>query len=474
MLTANTIHAFKWSVLGEAASRFAAPLTLLVLARILLPDDFGVVAAATVVISLSQALAEAGLGKALVQRQDRVDECAAAVFWLNMALAVIVMVALAAGAPLIAGFFKDPRITDVVRVLSLQVPLAALCTVPSALLQRDLQFRQIFWVRLVTAALPALVSIPLALAGHGYWALVASSVAGQAVQAAMLWQRSRWRPGAPIDWGLAVELMSFGKWAVLSGLLTWGYAWADAIIVGHYLGATEMGLYRTGNTLATMLFGLVFAPVLPVLYTLFSRVGHDRVAVSGALMISAEATVVLSLPVAALIVFWSNVIEATVFGAGWGGLASIIALLAAGQGLGWLVGINGEAYRAVGRPQFETWSMGISIAAYLVGYLVSIQFGLMAFVATRAGLTLVGIAVQIAIAKNALGLPPRAWARIAWKPLVAVVLSCLLVAGLSPAASNDIVQAIVHSVILLLAYAALTLLFNARHRSALLRYIHAT
>jgi PST family polysaccharide transporter len=190
-LSARTGHALAWSLLGEATTRLVAPLVLLVLARLLVPADFGVVAAATVLVSFSQTLADAGLGRAIVQRADRVDESSTTAFWMNLVLAGAVMLALVAAAPAIATFFRDARITDVVRVLALQVPLAAMCTVQVARLQRELAFKELFVVRLATAALPALVSIPMALHGHGYWALVAGTLVGQLLQVATLcWRGS--------------------------------------------------------------------------------------------------------------------------------------------------------------------------------------------------------------------------------------------------------------------------------------------
>jgi len=201
-LTHRAIQAFKWSVLGEVASRAVGPLVFIVLARLLVPEDFGVVAAAMVIISFSQVFSDAGLGKALIQRQNRVEESANVVFWINLGIGLVIVAILIAAAPLIAGFFHDERITPVVRVLSLQILLAAFSSVHTALLQKDLNFKQLFWVRLVTTAAPGLASIPLAIHGMGYWALVAGTLVGQVVQSTMFWMLSPWRPQWGLDRGL--------------------------------------------------------------------------------------------------------------------------------------------------------------------------------------------------------------------------------------------------------------------------------
>jgi len=457
MTSHRALHAFKWSALSNAASRTIGPLVFLVLARLLAPSDFGVVAAATVVISFSQLFSDAGLAKALVQRQERVADSANAMFWLNLGFGTCVAALVFASAPWIATYFHDDRVTAVVRVLCLQLLLAAAGSVHTALLQRDLAFKRLFWVRLLTTALPALASVPLAMAGFGYWALVAGSLVGQVAQCALLWRASDWRPRAGIDRELAGDLLRFGRWAMVSGLLGWFYLWMDAMIVGHYLGAHDMGLYRTGNALVMMVFGLVFSPMLPVLYSLLSRAQRDVGAVREALLFVAKGITLAAVPIAALLVLFRDPLEQFVFGAQWAGIGNIVGILAVAHGMAWLVGANGEAYRAIGKPHLETWAMGISVLAYLCGYLVSVQYGLIAFALTRCGLVLVGFASQFLIARHALQIPFRRWVGILLPQAIPIGL---LVLFLDRATAPSIQGLAIRAMLLAAAYAVLLLSFN--------------
>lgn len=468
----RTGHAVAWSLLGEAATRLVGPLVLLVMARLLVPADFGVVAAATVLVSFSQTLADAGLGRAIVQRADRIDESSTTAFWMNLALAGAVMLALVAAAPAIAAFFRDPRITDVVRVLALQVPLAALCTVQVARLQRELAFKELFVVRLATSVLPALLSIPMALQGHGYWALVAGILAGQLLQAATLWWRSPWRPALAFDPLLARELMQFGAWATLSAMLAWFYAWMDAMVVGRFLGSTDMGVYRTANTLVTMLFGLVFAPLLPVLYTVLSRAGNDVTATGRSLLRFADAVTFVALPMAALIALCAPWIESLAFGPAWAGMGPVIALLAAGQGLAWMVGANGEAYRAIGKPRLEATAMVVSSLAYLAGYLVSVQHGLMAFVVTRVLLVAIGIAIQVGIARHAFGIRAREWVAILALPAASSGFAYALAVFAPLDGLDGIAEALARLAVLLFALGMLAAIWGRDRWGRIRRLMH--
>lgn len=427
-LTNKALHALKWSILGELSAKAIGPIVFLVLARLLTPEDYGVVAAAMVVISFSQVFSDAGLAKALIQRQDRVAESANVVFWLNLGIGSTVVTILLVTAPLIANFFHDVRIVPVIRALSLQILLAAFSSVHTALLQKDMNFRQLFWVRIVTTGVPGLASIPLALHGMGYWALVAGTLFGQVVQSAVLWSRSPWRPQLGLDRFLVGELVTFGKWAMLSGLIGWFYGWMDAIVVGHYLGAHEMGLYRTGNTFVTTLLGLFFSPLLSVLYSLFSRAHHDLSKLREALGVIVHVIALVSMPMGFALFALRNELGGLVFGEKWIGIGIVIGLMGITHSIGWLVGISGEVFRAVGRPYIETLVMGSTLFIYLGGYLVAVRYGLFIFLEARLILVCVSLVPHLWFLNKTICFPLLSFAKALLIPLCAVCVSGLLTA----------------------------------------------
>lgn len=426
LLSPHVLHAFKWSMLAEAASRLFAPLSFFLLALILTPEDFGIVAAATVVISLSVAIAEAGLGKALVQRNGDIETAASTAYWITASLGLFATIILWLAAPYIALFFQDARIANVIRALSLQCVLASLCTVPAALLQRKLAFRDLFWVRLTTTALPGLASIPLALAGMDYWALVAGTLAGQAAQVVMLWRIGRWTPRFHISIEMAGALLRFGRWAALSTLLAWFYTWVDTLIVGHYLGSHEMGLYRVGNALVMAAFGTVLAPLLPVLFPLFSRHQNNPLEIRSDLALVVRTIASISLPGGALLLLASPLAEALLAPKGWSGIGIVIAFLGTTHGIAWLVGANGEALRGAGKPHAESLAMGLAIFGYLAAFLIAIRHGLQAFLAARLGMACIGVMVQMSVARWALRFPVLPTMNAAkWSLLAALAIASL-------------------------------------------------
>lgn len=470
-LIGAALGAFKWSLLGEIGSRVVGPLVFIVLARVLVPEDFGVVAAATVAISFSQVFWDSGLARALIQQRDEDPALADAAFWINMGLALVLMLVVVAAASSIAPFFGDERIAGALRVLAVQVPLAAACSVMTALMQRRLQFARLFWIRLATTAGPGLASIPLALGGWGYWALVAGAVTGQALQLAVLAAMAGWRPRARIERSCALRLLHFGKWTLLSGALGWCFGWLDAIVVGHFLGARDMGLFRSGNTFVVMVFGLIFAPLMPVLYSLFSRAQHDLPRLRDALLTVARVSAITALPIGWTMYLLREPAASLVFGEAWTGVGAVIGAMALSHAMGWIAGANGELYRAIGRPQVETFTVAVMLAVYVPVYLVVIGYGLAAFLEARVLLTILSLIAHVWVCWRAIDIGPSRWLRAVASPSLASAIAVLTTMSLMATQAVPSSIGPLAALVGLLIYLMLVALLEYRFLHGLLRLL---
>jgi O-antigen/teichoic acid export membrane protein len=411
---------------GELVSRAIQPLIFIILARLLTPDDYGVMAAAIMVMSFTQIFWEAGLGKALIQRQGDVSEAANVAFWINLIIGIIISILLLLLATVIAEkLFQDGRVSDVIRIMTLQIMLGALGSVPTALLQKELKFNKLFWVRISTVALPGVFSIPLAWYGLSYWALVVGTLVGQLAQVIVLWRVSSWRPEWRFNAPLAKDLSRFGAWVGLTGLLAWFYVWIDSLFIGGYLGTHELGLYRTGNQFVTMIFGFLFAPVLPVLYSHLSSIQYDKEKLKDFFMRVIRIITFISIPLAFMIYAIGDDIGLVVFGSKWDGVGLVISVLALMHGFSWVVGANGEVYRALGKPSFETIVNISTLVIYLIGYYISVRKGFETFVWTRYALAMVAMFLHIGFGWLALRLPVLS--------IIKLILTATLIGLIAPA-----------------------------------------
>lgn len=398
----------KWNILAELVSKAVGPVVFLVLARLLTPEDFGVVGAATLVISFSQAFWEAGLSKALIRHPENPEKAATTVFWLNLGLSLLVAAFLAIAAGPISRIFHDARIENVIRVLALQLPLAAFGSVQTALLQREFRFKKLFWVRLVTTAAPGLMSIPLAMGGLGYWALIAGTLCGSMTQSAALWFMSSWRPTGKLDFELAGRMLRFGVWVIGEALLGWFYMWGDGFLVGVFLGTHELGVYRTGSVFVALVFALALSPALPVIYSAFSRHQHDTKHLTVVLLKTQKALFLFALPIGLGLYLLQIPVAELVFGDKWDGVGQVVGILGLIVGLSWLMGANPEAYKAMNRPDIFTKLLLIGLVYYIPAYYFSLRHGVETFLWTRLALFLVSQIMHFVALKKMLGVGPVA------------------------------------------------------------------
>lgn len=401
-------YALKWSFLSELAAKAIQPVVFIVLARLLTPEDFGVMTAAMMVIAFSQIFWEAGMGKALIQRQTHIAEAANAAFMINIGLGILIAGLLYLFAqPIAQTFFQDDRVTAVLQVMTLQVLLGAFGSVQTALLQKEMGFKKLFWVRFATVSLPGLASIPLAWNGWGYWALVAGTLAGQFAQVLMLWRMSHWRPGFTRDSVVTTEIARFGGWVGLSGLLAWLYAWADSLVVGMFLGSHDLGLYRTGSQFSIMVFALIFGPITPVLYSQLSKIGKDQEKIRAVVQSYIKIITIISIPIAFMLMALNKYIEGYVFGNSWMGVGHVLGVMALVHGISYMTSMNTEAYRASGHPQYETLVMMLPLPIYLAVYIYIAPMGLDLFLLARLALVLVvATSINLYLVNKLFKVPP--------------------------------------------------------------------
>ncbi|HBG05932.1 MAG TPA: hypothetical protein DDY22_10345 [Geobacter sp.] len=393
----------KWSALIEIVSKTFQPLVLVILARMLSPDVFGVVAIASIAISFSQVLWDAGLSKALIQTKADVDEAANVVFWTNVLLGIFVYLGLFLSAPIIARFFNSTASGPVLRVLGLQIIIGSFCSVQQALFVRGFSFHGLFWIKLLTSLTPGLLSIPMALYGYGVWALVAGSLVGQFLNLLLLWFMSPWRPRLHYDVIVARGILGFGFWVLAETLGDWLLVWSDGMIIGRYLGVYDLGVYRTGMNVISTIFGVLLSPVLHILFPSFSRLQHDLPALTRSFHKIVGIIVTLALPVGVGFLLLGDEMVDVVFGSKWAGLGFVISILGLKEGLLWSVGINCETFRAVGRPDLATKTTFVQVMYFLPAYYIAAQSGMTTFLYVRLTLALTSIPIQIYLCRRILG-----------------------------------------------------------------------
>jgi O-antigen/teichoic acid export membrane protein len=324
----RTAHAVLWSTV-EIAARFGAQFAVtLVLARLLLPSDFGLVAMLLVFTSIGVLLTNAGFGAALIQRRETTDDDETTVFCFNIATATIVAALLWTCAGSIARFYSQPELAALTRVAAFAIPIGALGAVPDALLTKRLAFRSRTNAQLIASIGSGSLAILLALRGHGAWSLVWQTLSANSLRSVCLWFFSAWRPRGTFRLSSFRVLFGFGGYLLMSGLLNEIAGRVQSLIIGRLFDARSVGFYALAGSVPgspkSFIGALLGRVGLPVFATMADRPDKLR----EALRISLRLSMFLFIPCMFGIAVVARPLIVTLYGEKWGPAAPLTALLA--------------------------------------------------------------------------------------------------------------------------------------------------
>lgn len=373
----------KWTLSYNLAPRLITPFSTIILAAILTPSDFGLVAISTFIIAFARILTIMGLSKAVIQRRTGVDEAASISLWVSLLIATGLYFLLWLAAPWISSAYGNVYVVGVIRVSSLSLPLFAAASIPKAILIREMEFRNLFWVNSSFLVLQAIASVILALAGMGYWALILGQLFGLLVHTGLAWKMVTWRPTMVMKLSTLVSLLTFSLWVMLSSLQNWMFLYADNAIAGLFLGVQGLGIYSLGFTIATLIPSFLMQSVSDVAYPIFCKIQEDPPKVGENLLKLQRLTGALLFPIA----FGFSAIAAPavdlLYGQKWQGLGMVLALLTIMPGLSYIWSINENAYQAIGRPDLWTKLAGASLIGLIPLLWFAAPYGLLVFTLFR-------------------------------------------------------------------------------------------
>lgn len=368
----TALHSFVWAGFSFGLTKLAVFASTLVLARILVPEDFGVVAAAMAVIALFEIGLDLGVGSAVIYDQEKgITRRVQTAFTLNLAVAVVLTAVFVAVAPVIAAYFRVPDQADVFRALAFFLLLRGLGQVHDAVLRRDLDFRRRTLAEVVRASARLAVAIPLAFLGQGVWALVWGLLAAEIAGTITNWCLVRFRPRFTIDRSAVRTLLSFGLAIVGVQALSVLSSNADYLAVGGILGPEDLGQYTIAYRLPELLIDNVYWIFSSVALPWYSR-ARTRSADSF------KDTMLRALTLLTLFGFAMGTALALIardaipvlFSEQWLPAVGPMVLLALAAGVGAIGFASGDIFPALGRPalllRLDLLVAVIEISAYFL------------------------------------------------------------------------------------------------------------
>jgi O-antigen/teichoic acid export membrane protein len=288
----------KWVGVAQASRLVAQLLGMVILARLLSPSDFGVVAMALLVIGFATIFRDFGTVQAVIQRRELSSEWLDSVFWLNVGMGVALAILLALLAPVIAVAMHEPQLTGILGLFAVAFPIVSLGLVQQALLERASRFRLVALIECCAAFAGLATGVLAALAGWGVYSLVYQILVGWTVVTAGLWAASTWRPSWRCSLALLRELGKFS--GNLAGFHIFNYFSRnmDTVLIGRFLGATDLGYYNLAYRLMMWPLQNISWVAERALFPTLSRLQDDKERLGQGYVRAAAAVFVITTPLA--------------------------------------------------------------------------------------------------------------------------------------------------------------------------------
>lgn len=275
-LKTKTIHGVLWSSVERFSIQGIHFLVTLVLARILTPKDFGLIGMLAVFIAIAQSLIDSGFSQALIRKQDRTDTDNSTVFYFNVVTSIFVYLLLYAIAPLVAVFFKEPHLTDLMRILCLVVIINSFSVIQRAIYTATVNFKVQAKATTIAAILSGVIGILMAFQGFGVWSLVGQQLSSAFFNTILLWFFSKWRPLFVFSWKSFKELYLFGFNLMFVGIIETLYQNSYQIFIGRFFSASQLGHFTQAKHIATLPSSNISSIIARVTYPVMSTIQDDN------------------------------------------------------------------------------------------------------------------------------------------------------------------------------------------------------
>lgn len=271
----KTLSGVKWSALESLSNQAISFVISIILARLLNPTDYGVIGMLSIFMAVSSTFIDSGFGQALIRKNDAKDIDYTTIFYFNLAVSVGCYVLLFLCSSLIARFFDMPLLSSIVKIYCLCLIINAFGTVPRTRLTKNLEFKSIAKINVISTIFSGLIGVTLAYVGWGVWALVWQSVLSAIFSNIVLWSVSKWRPLLEFSKESFKEMFGFGSKLLAGGLIWQLYSNLTPLIIGKFFSARDLGLYSRGSNIASLPASTIFGVISKVSYPIFSKLQDD-------------------------------------------------------------------------------------------------------------------------------------------------------------------------------------------------------
>ncbi len=400
----KVISGVKWSAVSQVGRQVTQLLTTVLLARLLLPSEFGLLAMAMVVIGFINIFKDLGTSAAVIQQKELSQLLLSSIFWINVGFGLIATMILFLLAPLGAAYYQEPRVTIVLQVLAPSFFISGLGILHQALLERTISFDSLAKLELVSVIVGAIAGVSLALLKAGVWSLVFQSLATSLLTTILLWQSSSWRPKWIFHWKEVKAVSRFGL--NLTGFSIFNYFArnADYLLIGRYLGAQELGYYTLAYRILLFPIQNISAVIGRVMYPVLSTMQDNNESFISAYLKIIQYISLITFPMMMGLWVISQPFILAFFGEKWRPVILLIEIFAP-VGLVQSIGTTvGAIYQAKARTDWMfRWGLGSGMFV-VTAFIIGLRWGIVGVAAAYAIVTFIILYPSFTIPFRLIGL----------------------------------------------------------------------
>jgi PST family polysaccharide transporter len=421
----NTRSQMYWSALLKVPTQAAGFVVSVIVARILMPGDYGIMGVAMMLIGFANLFTDFGFSSAIVQKQIRDDDTLKSIFTFNFAVSVALALAFSLSARFISAFFKSAECENVIIVMSSFFVITSFSAVPRALLKRDLNFKTLSLVDMGSVTLTSLITLLLALRHYRYWALALGQLIPAIVFTAYVCVRVKWVPLLGYKHSSMKHIIDFGFWNVLKTQLEFALGQIDKMFLGRHTGLVALGYYDKAMSIATVPSGSFIASLNTVLFSSFSQRRHDREDVQELLKKGLMTVSVLSFPVYIGLSVVARYFVVGLLGTKWSPMIVPFEIIALSFSMRSIAGLLVAINVAVGQYRAYTVRYALAGCVFVVSCVLLIPYGTTGIAVAFCLFAVLSVALGLQLAISTIGLSWSGVLGACWPATKATV--CMLV-----------------------------------------------
>ena len=392
----KVVAAAKWSLITEVLAKLITPVTNIILAHILAPTAFGILATIMMVISFAEMLADAGFQKFLVQyefeSEDEKQKNVSVAFISNIVLAIVLWLIIIIWRDELAILVGNEGLGFPLAVMGAMLPLGAFSSIQMAMYRRSFNFKFLLSIRMITIITPLFISIPMALAGFDYWSLIAGLLAAHLFTAIALCVRQEKLISIYFSSTVFRKMFSFSAWSLAEAFSIWLTAWVDTFIISHFLDAYYLGLYK----MPTTVMAIATSSMAPVLFSALSRHQHNQVEFEKTFLTFQRYMALFLVPLGVGMFVYQDFIVEILLGPQWKLAGIVLGSWALSSSLVTAISyLISEAFRAKGMPNISFLAQMAHLFVLIPVIYVCVQYDFTTFVYARSIVRVQMIAVLL-------------------------------------------------------------------------------